>query len=271
MRLADRSTRESHATARHRGMHAGTRRTAHADAMSAGPHPELEDAHGWSSSAAALLAELGFTLINGDDPTSPGGANLLVALRDEPTERHFDPEEISYWRFDGDVGRIAALDRGTRAEREGSFSWGRIRLVDRLHVENDFLGFGGTLRVADPDPRTRLVQFHAPAPIFRWAGHSQGLDWLTDEVGAFFARLMIPIDYEGGAEQLVGQVGPAALYAAFVQDAWRRFAATRLEQEAEPELARWARREGHRLEHDDPASVEAGRQLRIRLGLRPAT
>lgn len=237
--------------------------------MTAGPHPVLDDARAWTSEAKSLLAELGFTLINGDDPSAPGGANLLLALRAAPTERHFDPEEVSYWRFDGGVGRVAALERGTAVVAEQRFSWGRIRIVDRLHVENDFIGFGGTLRVADVDAQTRLVQFHAPAPIFRWAGHSQGLDWLTDEVGAFFARLMIPIDYEG-AERLVGEVGPAALYAAFVQDAWRRFAATRREEEAEPELARWARREGRRLEAVDPDAVRAGRELRTKLGLRPA-
>ncbi len=242
----------------------------HPPPMTAGPHPALADGRGWSSEAKQLLAELGFTVINGDDPSAPGGANLLVALRGRPTEHHFDPEEVSYWRFDGEAGRIASLDRGTPAPPEQEFSWGRIRIVDRLHVENDFIGFGGTLRVADIDQETRLVQFHAPAPIFRWAGHSQGLDWLTDEVGAFFARLMVPIDYEGGAEERVGKVGPAALYAAFVQDAWRRFAATRTEEEAEPELARWARREGHRLEAADPEAVKAGRELRIKLGLRPA-
>lgn len=237
--------------------------------MTAGPHPALDDPRGWVSEANELLAELGFTLINGDDPGAAGGANLLVALRATPTERHFDPEEVSYWRFDGEVGRIVTLDRRTPAGDEARFSWGKVRIVDRLGVENDFIAFGGTLRVADPDPQTRLVQFHAPAPIFRWAGHSQGLDWLTDEVGAFFARLMVPIDFEGGAEQRVGEVGPAALYAAFVQDAWRRFAATRIEEEAEPELARWARREGHRLEGSDPEAVKAGRELRVKLGLRP--
>jgi hypothetical protein len=237
--------------------------------MTAGPHPALADARAWVSAANGLLAELGFTLINGDDPAEPGGANLLVALRDQPTLHHFDPEEVSYWRFDGEHGRLATLERRTDIAGEHPFSWGRIRIVDRLKVENDFLGFGGTMRVADVDPSTRIVQFHAPAPIFRWAGHSQGLDWLTDEVGAFFARLMVPIDFEGGAERLIGEAGPAALYAAFVQDAWRRFAATRLEEEAEPELARWARREGHRLEAADPEAVRAGRELRIRLGLRP--
>ncbi len=237
--------------------------------MTAGPHPELADPARWAAAAASLLTDLGFSLVNGDDPTMPGGANLLVALRAEPTLHHFDPESLSYWRFDGERGRLAFLDRETQILGERPFSWGRIRIVDRLKVENDYLGFGGTLRVADVDPGTRVIQFHAPAPIYRFAGHSQGLDWLTDEVGAFFGRLMVPIDFQGGAEQVVGKAGPRALYAAFVQDAWRRFAATRREVEAEPELAAWARREGHKLEAIDPEAVKAGRDLRIGLGLRP--
>ena len=128
---------------------------------------------------------------------------------------------MSWWRFDGEHGTLATLDRSGKPPPQQPFSWGRIRIVDRLGVENDWLAFGGTLRVADVDPATRLVQFHAPAPIYRWAGHSQGLDWLTDEVGAFFARLRVPIDFRTGAEQRVGEADPRALYAAFTQDAWR--------------------------------------------------
>ena len=188
-------------------------------------------------------------------------------MPNEPVHRLH--EVVTYWRFDGEHGRLATLDRTGSPPTQQPFSWGRIRIVDRLGVENDWIAFGGTLRVADVDPSTRLIQFHAAAPIFRWAGHSQGLDWLTDEVGAFFGRLMVPIDFRAGAEQLVGETDPLALYAAFTQDAWRRFAATTRQADAEPELAAWARREGHRLEATDPDAVAAGRQLRIALGLRP--
>ena len=236
--------------------------------MTAGPHPELADPARWAAAAHALMADLGFSLVNGDDPSASGGANLLLALRASPTLLHFDPESVTYWRFDDEHGQEATIDRSGSPPSQEAFSWGRIRAIDRLGVENDWLGFGGTLRVADVDPATRLVQFHAPAPIYRWAGHSQGLDWLTDEVGAFFARLRVPIDYREGAEQLVGEADPRALYAAFTQDAWRRFAATTRVSDAEPELAAWARREGHRLEESDPDAVAAGRRLRIALGLR---
>lgn len=41
--------------------------------------------------AAPLLADLGF-LSSSDLPDRPGPAYLLVALRDAPTLRHYDPE-----------------------------------------------------------------------------------------------------------------------------------------------------------------------------------
>jgi hypothetical protein len=215
--------------------------------VTAGPHPDLADPAGWAAASGALLADLGFSLVNGDDPSAPGRANLLVALRSVPTRRHFDPEMVSCWRFEHERSHLVTIDRSSAIDGERRFSWGRIRTVDRLHVENVFLAFGGIVRVADLAADLRVVQFHAPAPILRWAGHSQGVDALTDEVGAFFARLMIPIDFRPGAEVLVGQADPDVLYAAFVQDAWRRFAATQNERDAEPELAIWARREVDRF------------------------
>jgi hypothetical protein len=238
--------------------------------MSAGPHPDLASRHRWIPEAQHLLEDLGFTLINGDEPDALGRANLLVALRSAPTLEHFDAETVVYWRFEQDHGELATLDRSAHdPPEERPYSWGRIRVVDRLQVENDYLSFGGLIRVADPDPALRLVQFHSWAPILRWDGHSQGIDDMTDEVGAFFGRLMAPIDFQPGAEALIGVADPLSLYAAFVQDAWRRFAATLREVEAEPELAAWARREGHRLEREHPDAVSHGRALRIALGMRP--
>jgi hypothetical protein len=234
--------------------------------MTAGPHPELADPAVWSTAAADLMADLGFSLVNGDDPWEAGGANLLVAIRAAPTLVHFDPESMECWRFDGERGVRLLVDRETPGPGELPIAWGRIRIEDRLGVTNDFLSFGGRLRIADQDG-TRLIQVHAPAPILRWAGHSQGLDPLTDEVGAFFGRIMIPIDFTPGAEQAIGTAGPLVLYAAFVDDAWQRFASTQRRREAEPQLAGWARTERHRLEARHPDAVGAARRLLGRLGL----
>ena len=46
--------------------------------------------------ALGALADLGF-LASPDLPDRPGPAYLLVAVRDAPTLRHFDPETIEYW------------------------------------------------------------------------------------------------------------------------------------------------------------------------------
>ena len=48
----------------------------------------------WADGATALLRDLGFSLIHSDRPWAPEGSHLIVALRDTPTLRHFDPEAV---------------------------------------------------------------------------------------------------------------------------------------------------------------------------------
>src|SRR5688572_760941 len=50
----------------------------------------------WHEAASALVAELGFRLVEGRGGADDDG-HLLVALRDRPTLRHFDPESVSYY------------------------------------------------------------------------------------------------------------------------------------------------------------------------------
>ena len=67
------------------------------------------------------------------------------------------------------------------------------------------------------DDTTVLVDFSSHAPILRWSGHSQATDPLAAEVGAFFARIKVPIDFVPGAEALVSKATPRTLYCAFIQ------------------------------------------------------
>ena len=106
-------------------------------------------------------------------------------------------------------GRLIQLTRATLAPLERSFSWGTIRAIDRLEVFNSFLTFGGRVRLAAVDASTTIAAFDSPAPIVRWSGHSQSVDALTGEIGAFFARMMIPIDFMPGAEQRIADATPA--------------------------------------------------------------
>ena len=146
---------------------------------------------------------------------SAPGPRLLVALRDRPTLEHFDPELVTFWEV-GTAG--AGRDAGPAEPHPEArpWSWGPIRVTDRIPVSNQFLGFGGTLLVDAHDATATYTAFTSRAPIVRWAGHSQGVDSLVDEIGAFFARLMVPVDYQPGAEARIAAADPEALYALFL-------------------------------------------------------
>ena len=84
--------------------------------------------------AARHVEHLGFLDVNGTTPQAAGGANLVVALRDRPTLTHFDPERVEHWVVADGRGRPAEITRATEAPLERPFSWGTIRVVDRLEV-----------------------------------------------------------------------------------------------------------------------------------------
>lgn len=215
----------------------------------------------WVPEASRLIANLGFSIVTGKHPGTPAATDLLVALRDKPTLRHFDPEEVSYWVAEDGRGRPARLECATPAPLERRFLWGRISIADRLGLTNQWLSFGGVVRAAEPDPTMLVVAFSSPAPIQRWAGHSQGTDPLTPEMGAFFGRLMIPIDFDPGAEALVSATTPLALYSAFVRDLETRLAHAEGLRRAHPGLATWIPREARRIEAANPIEWRDGERL----------
>jgi hypothetical protein len=217
--------------------------------------------------AAERLARLGFVVVNGSRPEETGSAQLLVALRSRPTLEHFDAELVEHWVVNAGRGRSAEISRTTAIPHHGSFSWGTIRAVDRVEAFNSFLSFGGDVTVAALDADTTIVIFESPAPILRSTGHSQSVDPLTGEVGAFFARMKVPIDFQPGVEQRIAALSPRTLYGAMVAALQRRYARTEALREAHPVVATWASREARRMRDEHPADWEAGDQLTSDLSL----
>lgn len=227
----------------------------------------LGDPGAWAAAVGRLMADLGFSLIRSDRPEAPGGAHLLVALRATPTLRHFDPEAVSYWAPVAGRGRIAVVDRRTELPFEGPVSWGTIRVVDRLGEDNRFLTFGGTMRAVAADPDETLAMHASPAPLVRWSGHSQGLDPLAGEIGAFFARLMVRVDFEPGVEGVLAAAPPLDVYAAFVRDRHRHLDAAPLLAAGDPGFTARIRAESSRLESHAPEAWTAGGSLLNEVGL----
>ena len=228
----------------------------------------LDDPRGWSRAAAALLADLGFRLIS--DPIAAGTSHLLVAIRDRPTLEHFDPEDVAYFAMTGSRGSMVRVDRRLIDEPEEAFDtpvlWGHVHVTDRVPVENRFLTFGGTLRGAVIDDELAVLDLVSPAPIVRWGGHSQGVDPLADAIGAFFGRLIVPIDFEPGVEARIDGLRPGALYCAFLLDWQRRIErADRRGYEASS-LRHWVARALRRAQ-SDAADAGAAEQLLGELAL----
>lgn len=210
-------------------------------------------------SAATMLADLGF-LASSDLPDRPGPAYLLVALRDAPTLRHYDPEAVEYWVSEGDRGVRRTLTRDTALPIDIEFSWGLVRIVDRLHVTNEYLTFGGRL-TADAIDGVRVAVFTSPAPLLRRGGHSQGWDRGADNLGAYFARLMVSVDYAPGFERCVARADPISRYAAFVADAMARYRASSVLRAEQPELWSLLQAAERRLRTEHPVEWAAGEGL----------
>ncbi|MFL5686872.1 MAG: hypothetical protein ACJ77D_12530 [Chloroflexota bacterium] len=209
--------------------------------------------------AARRLAPWGF-LADPDLPDRPGPASLIVALRDRPTLRHYDPEVVDFWSTEDGRGRHESITRSTRTPFTAGVSWGEIRIVDRLAVPNRYVGFGGRCdaeRIGD----ALIVAFTSSAPILRRGGHSQGWDEGADAVGAFFGRLLVTVDYVPGFEQALAAATPLARYAAFVGDAEMRDRALSVEALDARPFASTVRVEAARLRRDHPDDWSCGLRL----------
>jgi hypothetical protein len=210
--------------------------------------------------AARILAGLGF-LVRSDLPDAAGPATLLVALREKPALTHYDPEVVRYWVSHAGAGRRANLTRVTPLPIDRApFSWGEIRIADRLRVTNEYLTFGGTLTAADIDG-VAIAVFESPVPLLRRGGHSQGWDDAAESVGAFFGRARVAVDYVPGFEARFAGASPEARYAAFVADLTDRYRADADLREAGRSLWGLATRETRRLERACPADLRDGRRL----------
>jgi hypothetical protein len=142
-----------------------------------------------------------------------------------------------------------------------------VHVVDRVPVENRFLTFGGDLRIAAIDPGLTVVDLASPAPIVRWGGHSQGTDELAGAIGAFFGRLVVPIDFVPGAAPRIDAQPPGVLYRAFLADGLRRAAAAQEHGADRGLLGGWlaAAWSGART---DTEACDAGQRLLRELNLR---
>lgn len=167
-----------------------------------------------------LLAQLGFLHVPGR-PLANGSAYLFVALRSEPTLRHFDPERVDYWQSVERVGTRAVIERSTSMPGESEYAWGVISVVDRKSVANEFVSFGGQLKVRRIGD-VLVTVFSSSGPIAARGGHSQGWDFGAEEMAAFIGRLRAAAGASRSLEFELAELSPLAIYSAFMVDSLSR-------------------------------------------------
>lgn len=217
--------------------------------------------------AARHLAHLGFVL---ETPSHghPGQARLLVGFRPRPTLDHFDPEVVSFWRTGQDRrGHLTYLTFDSETPMRAGFSWGRVTVIDRLGIENAFATLGGEVSLDRVTPDLVVAVFASPGPILRLGGHSQDVDQAALELGAFFGRIMVPIDFEPGVEEAISAARPVERYAAFVAYESQRYALHGALRDEQPAIASAMAAEARRLSSGEAAAWRAGAALLARMGL----
>jgi hypothetical protein len=218
-----------------------------------------------SELASRRLSDLGF-LAGPDLPDRPGPAYLLVALRDQPTLRHYDPERVEYWVSAHGRGVRESLTRSTRLPVDLPFSWGMIRLFDRLSVTNEYLAFGGHLSAADVDGATIAV-FTSPVPMLRRGGHSQIWDEGSDELAAFFARLVAAVDVRPKLEPRLAALDPVVRYAAFLHEVVGRYRSSPNLRAINPGIWTLLRAEEALMRRDHADAWQAGGRILEETGI----
>lgn len=214
---------------------------------------------------AELLEQLGFLHVPGG-PAGRAAAYLFVCLRKRPTLAHYDPEAVHFWVTSDGRGIADELSRNTPMPVRTEFSWGTIRLVDRLRVSNEYVSFGGDL-TADRVDGSVVGVFHSPAPLLLRGGHSQGWDLGAESIAACFGRLRAACGAVPGLEQALAQASPLARYAAFLADATARYRSSEMLRTLDSPLWRWLDSEGRHMRREQAADWDAGAGLAAHAGL----
>jgi hypothetical protein len=237
------------------------------DGQIAAPPESIEQAALTIDAAADLMADVGFVAFRTPPDAELKDSCLMAMIRDAPTRRHFDPETVSYWVIESGHGQTEVVDRRAQTPISRPFSWGRIRLVDRLGKRNSFVSFGGWLTGERVGADALLLIFRSSAPILRLPGHSQQRDHLSDDAMSFFGRLVPRLWSSPAHERLVGMLPPDALYAAFLLHEAGRIHRSAPLREAIPDDAHAVLRELELADRDRPEALAAGRDALTLLDL----
>lgn len=137
---------------------------------------------------AEMIEGQGFTLLASLHLGSLGYGGLLVAIRKQPTDEHFDPERLQLpLRDDDGVDWWRTLSLLSPSPASAHVCPGRLILVDRFEKRLEFFSFGGTLQVTRRSGEM-WCSISSPAPILELVTEQETvIDQLAAEAEALWA------------------------------------------------------------------------------------
>jgi hypothetical protein len=116
-------------------------------------------------SVLELMKDWGYYPLAKPHPDSPGYSGLLVAIRKEPTSKHFDVQMLRL-RLRDEHGRAKsrAFIWLSPLEGTGHVCPGAVTLEDRSGKQVDFFTFGGALETTS-GPGEIVYSLRSPAPV----------------------------------------------------------------------------------------------------------
>jgi hypothetical protein len=145
-----------------------------------------------------------------------------------------------------------------------TYSWGTIKVIDRIAAANRFVSFGGSLSgVRDGELSAAL--FRSDAPILAASGRGEPGDPLAASVQGFFARLAAACGADSRLAHDVSALDPVAIYAAYLVRALKLYPVDLAVPTARPRLHALLRSELCLVGRDSGPSAAAGEELARRL------
>ena len=160
------------------------------------------------------VENLGYQLLPQTHLHSPGGSGLVVAIRKEPTGKHFDPKTMHLPLRDmHDMAKQRSLSLLSPGPDSDHVCPGRVILSDRLDKRVEFFTFGGTLEVI-PAPDAEVYALHSPAPVLELVVEEETVaDQLAAETESLLGRLEVRWGHdEDGFKRRLAEIEPLQCY-----------------------------------------------------------
>jgi hypothetical protein len=176
-----------------------------------------------------FMEKWGYYLLPKSHPDGPGYTGLLVAIRKQPTEKHFDPQTMRLRLRDKHneaTWTTLGLHSPVELPIEASLHAcpGEVILRDRTDKRVNFFIFGGSLEAVSV-PGETAYSLRSPAPILQLTDDPESVpDQLASETEALIGELRVRWGSdEKGFDRRLAQVDPFQFYLATLQAILSRY------------------------------------------------